>query len=108
MRAGYTRPADARYEVAGPRGAYLDAVTRQWLLVAPAANPALLDMFADRDRKPYRDQVPWAGEFAGKYLTSAVQILRLTGDRMLKKYIAGFVARFAHRAITSDGGTLFG
>ena len=99
MKAVYTRPADARYELAGPLGAYLDAVTRQWLLVAPAANPALLDMFADRDRKPYRDQVPWAGEFAGKYLTSAVQILRLTGDRKLKKYIAGFVARFiAHQA----------
>ena len=94
MRPAYTRPADTRYELAGPLAAYLDSVTRQWLLVAPAANPALLDMFADRDRKPYRDQVPWAGEFAGKYLTSGVQILRLTGDRVLKKHIADFVARF--------------
>ena len=64
MRSTYTRPVDALYELAGPLGAYLESVTRQWLLVAPAANPALLDMFADRDRKPYRDQVPWAGEFA--------------------------------------------
>ena len=47
---------------------------RQWLLPAPHANPGMLEMFRDRDRKPCADMVPWAGEFAGKYLTRAVQI----------------------------------
>ena len=98
MKPAATRAPRTRYALAGPLADYLSEVTRQWLLIAPAANPAMLDMFVDRDRKPYRNQVPWAGEFAGKYLTSAVQILRLTGDAALKKHIGAFVARFvAHQ-----------
>lgn len=89
-----TRSSRTHYALDGPLAAYLRAVTEQWLLIAPAANPAMLAMFADRDRKPYRDQMPWAGEFAGKYLTSAVQILRLTGDPTLKRHLKAFVARF--------------
>src|SRR5690349_17961310 len=59
---------------------YLQAVTRQWLLTAPDANPAMLEMFRDRDRQPLRSLEPWAGEFAGKYLLSAVQVFRVTHD----------------------------
>ena len=98
VQPALTRSSRTHYALDGPLAAYLSAVTEQWLLIAPAANPAMLDMFADRDRKPYRDQVPWAGEFAGKYLTSAVQILRLTGDPKLKGYLKAFVARLiAHQ-----------
>ena len=70
---------------------YILAVTDHWLKIAPASNPGILDMFRDRDRKPLRDMVPWAGEFAGKYLTSAVQVWRITGDPTLKKIISDFV-----------------
>ena len=49
-------------------------------------------MFRDRDRRPLREMVMWAGEFAGKYLTAAVQVLRLTGDRELREVVAGVVA----------------
>jgi DUF1680 family protein len=49
-------------------------------------------MFRDRDRQPLRDMVPWAGEFAGKYLTSAVKVYRLTGDAELRKLIANFAS----------------
>lgn len=86
------RIAATQYVLEGFIGDYLDGVTEQWLKVAPASNPAMLEMFRDRDRKPRRNMVPWAGEFAGKYLTSAVQILRLTGDESLRTYVARFVA----------------
>jgi len=85
------RIPDTSYELAGSIADYLHGVAEQWFEVAPFANPGMLEMFRDRDRKPLRNQVPWAGEFAGKYLTSAVQVLRLTGDPDLKEHIQGFV-----------------
>ncbi len=72
---------------------YLQGITAQWLLVAPQANPAMLEMFRDRDASPLRQMVPWAGEFAGKYLTGAVQVLRLTHDPVLREWLAEFVQR---------------
>ena len=83
---------------------YLDGVSRQWLLVAPRANPAMLEMFLDRDRLPRRNMVPWAGEFAGKYLTSAVQILRLTGDAELRDHVRRFVKHLV--ALQAEDGYL--
>src|SRR5262245_42572298 len=67
------RAAGTRFELSGIVGDYLRGVTRQWLLVAPDANPGMLEMFRDRDREPLRNLEPWAGEFAGKYLLGAVQ-----------------------------------
>ena len=78
----------------GPLGDYLQGVTEQWLLVAPKANPGMLEMFRDRDASPLRQMVPWAGEFAGKYLTGAVQIMRVTGDPALKTWLKEFVGIF--------------
>ncbi|MFA6111913.1 MAG: hypothetical protein WDA75_24410, partial [Candidatus Latescibacterota bacterium] len=78
------RVEKTRYAFGGPLADYLGGITDQWLKVAPAANPAMLEIFRDRDRLPRRNLVPWAGEFAGKYLTSAVQVLRLTGDPGLR------------------------
>src|SRR5436190_724714 len=62
------------------------------------------EIFRDRDRKPWRDLVPWAGEFAGKYLVSAVQVWRVTGDESLKNTIADFVPRLI--ALQADDGYL--
>lgn len=75
----------------GPVGDYLRGVVNQWLLVAPKANPGMLEMFRDRDDSPLRQMVPWAGEFAGKYLTGAVQVLRATGDPALQTWLKEFV-----------------
>lgn len=83
---------------------YLTGVSEQWLRTAPLSNPAMLEMFRDRDRQPLREMVPWAGEFAGKYLTSAVQVWRLTGDESLKQCIADFVTRLV--VLQADDGYL--
>ena len=72
-------------------GDYIRNVSEQWLKIAPLANPGMLEMFRDRDRKPYRDLLPWAGEFAGKYLTGAAQVFRLTGDPELRNLLQQFV-----------------
>ena len=82
-----------RIRTAGFMSDYLHGITEQWLLVAPRANPAMLEMFRDRDSPPLRQMVPFAGEFAGKYLTGAVQVLRLTGDAPLKSWLDEFVHR---------------
>ncbi|MBI2940823.1 MAG: glycoside hydrolase family 127 protein [Chloroflexi bacterium] len=81
----------ARLAFEGIVGERIRANEQHWLLVAPDANPAMLQMFRDRDRRPVRDLVPWAGEFAGKYLTSAVQCYRLTRDHRLLEYVGRFV-----------------
>jgi len=86
------RPAGARYALGGLIGERLQANLEQWLLTAPQANPAMLEIFRDRDRLPRRDLVPWAGEFAGKYLTSAVLAYRLAPDPRLRAQIEGTVA----------------
>lgn len=86
--------ADRRtqYELHGFARGHIDRITNNWLLVAPLSNPAMLEMFRDRDASPLRGMVPWAGEFAGKYLTGAVQVLRLTGSRRLKTWLREFVS----------------
>jgi len=82
---------DARYQFGGLVGRRIDHNQENWLLTAPQANPGMLAMLYDRDRLPRRDLVPWAGEFAGKYLTSAVLCYRLTRDPRLARQIERFV-----------------
>jgi DUF1680 family protein len=81
----------AQYQLQGFVQQRLCNNLEHWLLSAPDANPAMLQMFRDRDRQPRRDLVPWAGEFAGKYLTSAVFALRLSQDERLRAYVSAFV-----------------
>ena len=78
--------------IGGFMGDYLSGITEQWLLVAPKANPGMLEMFRDRDASPLRELVPWAGEFAGKYLTGAIQVLRVTNDPVLRVWLKEFVS----------------
>jgi DUF1680 family protein len=93
-----------RIQIDGHVRKYLTGASEQWLVVAPLSNPAMLEMFRDRDRRPLREMVPWAGEFAGKYLTSAVQVWRVTGDESLKNFIADFVRRLV--ALQAEDGYL--
>ena len=98
------RPDGVRYELHGVIGEYVAAITREWLLKLPDTNPAILEMFADRDKQPPRQLLPWSGEFAGKYLTGVVLTLRLTHDPTLKQYIARFVSKLT--SLQADDGYL--
>lgn len=86
------RTDTARFRLRGWLAERLRVNRDQWLLTAPSSNPSMLQIFRDRDREPYRDLVPWAGEFAGKYLLSGVQALRLTQDTLLFRSLQSFVA----------------
>src|SRR5690349_18778948 len=73
-----------------------------WLIPTPSNNPGMLGMFAHRTDAGYLDSerpVAWAGEFAGKYLMSAIQSLRMTRNPELTAVVSGFV----HDLITSQG-----
>jgi len=85
--------AGVRMRCAGAVGKQIDANVQDWLLRAPASNPGLLAMFELRDRKPTPNLVPWAGEFVGKYLISAIQSLRLSESAELEATVRAVVAR---------------
>ena len=70
----------------GRTGALANKITDRWLLDILESNPAILDMFRQREIRPYRDMLPWSGEFAGKYLTSACAVYRLTHREDLREY----------------------
>ena len=70
----------------------VDNVIARFFAEVPESSPAILQVLRDRDRTPVRDPlVPWAGEFAGKYLTAAELTWRLTRDEGLKQTIDTFV-----------------
>ncbi len=77
------QPTNAHFEFGGVVGDRVTANLDNWLLRAPLANPGMLEMFRVRDRQPVPKLVPWAGEFVGKYLISAIQARRMTADPAL-------------------------
>ncbi|MCX6913899.1 MAG: glycoside hydrolase family 127 protein, partial [Verrucomicrobia bacterium] len=83
-----------RFRFAGPVGERVEANIDNWLLRAPQANPGILEMFQMRDRQPVPQLVPWAGEFVGKYLISAVQALRMSDDPRLFVQVSNVVTAF--------------
>lgn len=78
---------EGHWQFAGFLSNRIRANIDNWLLPAPEANPGMIEMFRVRDRQPEPKLVPWAGEFAGKYLISAIQHLRLTDDSQLRKRV---------------------
>ena len=84
----------SHFKFTGPVGERVEANKDNWLLRAPQANPGMIEMFRLRDRQPVPQLVPWAGEFLGKYLISAVQALRMTDDPRLISQVSNVVAAF--------------
>lgn len=87
----FSKNLEASIQIEGFVGNYLDSITKNWLLVAPTNNPGMLGMFRDRNCIPPHNLLPWSGEFAGKYLTGAAEVLRLTSDKQLQNYLTDFV-----------------
>src|ERR1041385_8437591 len=82
-----------RFHFDGFVGERIRANIDNWLLPAPAANPGMIGMFGQRDRQPAPNLVPWAGEFVGKYLISAIQALRLSDRPELRATVSNVVAQ---------------
>jgi DUF1680 family protein len=81
-----------RLHLQGSVGERVDANVNRWLLEAPLANPGMLEMFRVRDREPVPQIVPWAGEFVGKYLISAIQAMRMSDDPRLEPFVREVIA----------------
>jgi DUF1680 family protein len=95
----------AEWRFKGPLGERIERNVEQWILRAPEANPGMLDMFRRRDRHwPYAEHTPWAGEFAGKYLISAVQACRMTtgSPRFARDEVRRSVGRFVEDLIATQ------
>ena len=91
----FTPAANASFELDGYLNKRIDKSIQRFLLETPESSPAMLQVLRDRDRLPVRKPlVPWAGEFAGKYLTGAELVWRLTRDPALKETIDTFVRDF--------------
>ena len=88
--------------IAGYAGELAENVISNWLLGLRESNPAILDMFHERDLKPYRDLLPWSGEFAGKYMIGAYYIYKLTLNKKLYLYMQKFIDELI-TCIAEDG-----
>jgi uncharacterized protein len=94
--------AGADFEFGGFVGGRLRANLENWELRTPDANPALTEMFYDRERKPDRRLLPWSGEFVGKYLCSSILSYRILRDPRQKELIQR-VARAFIASQAADG-----
>lgn len=82
---------NVKIDFGGMAGRRIHADLDNWQLTAVDANPGMVRMFFDRDRTPRRDLMPWAGEFAGKFLTAAVLNYRITHDKRLAHTIENLI-----------------
>lgn len=94
----------AEFHFGGKVGERVDANVKHWVCRAPDANPAMLEMFAQRDREPPPNLVDWAGEFVGKYLISGVQATRMSDDPCLRTTLSNVVGRLS--ALQAEDGYL--
>ena len=96
------------YRIDGVVGEYLTNVSRNWLQVVPGANPAILEMFRDRNRPPLREMVMWAGEFGrlpvsqgpdGRDHNRHAFSLWLAGGGFGRGYVHGATDDFGYKSV---------
>jgi DUF1680 family protein len=86
-------PEKIVFKLDGRQNIYQNAILNNWLLGLPERNPYMLNMFEERNKQKNYNLLPWSGEFAGKYLTGAASIYRLTQSNELKKELDSLVNR---------------
>lgn len=75
----------------GETGQLAEALVNEWMLNIRKSDAPILDMYRDREIGIDWKIYPWSGEFAGKYLTSAYYIYKLTRSQKLYDYCIGFI-----------------
>jgi len=86
--------------IGGVLGERLQANLENWELEAYYANPAMVEMFFDRDRSTPSNSLtqqsklnPWSGEFVGKYLCASISSYQILNDPRQKELIDEVVAK---------------
>ena len=83
----FDSPSEVHFQFGGFVGQRLKANLEHWELRVPDSNPALVEMFYDRDRIPDRRLLAWSGEFIGKYLCASILSYRMLRDARQKAMI---------------------
>ena len=86
----------------GRMATLLEALTDQWLIPAPLANPAMTGMFRAREWErdsipgaaPYDNILPWSGGFIGWHILAAQTVSDMTGDQALQSVTDSLVRAF--------------
>ena len=87
----FTTPAYKNIELKGCTGTLSENIIQNWLIGLREYDPAIIEMFKERDIIPYSNPLPWSGEFAGKYITGAYYIYKITRNKALFDYINAFI-----------------
>lgn len=82
---------DIRFKFEGFVGNRIKANENEWLLKAINSNPAMMEIFFMRDRKPPFLIDAWSGEYPGKFLISAIKCWRISRSEKLKSIIIKIV-----------------
>lgn len=90
------------YKMEGWQGKLQQAVLNNWILGLEDRNPYMTGMLEAVNKVNNNRLLPWSGEFAGKYLTSAVALYRLQADQQLNKTLRSLVEKLG-RLQTPEG-----
>ena len=80
----YRKPSKLKFNLEGFIGGRLKANEEEWLLKAIDANPAIINIFHQRDLKPSLNIDVHSGEYPGKFLTGAVLCWNISHSNYLK------------------------
>ena len=95
IKSSYKKPAKAKFNFNGFIGDRLKTNEEEWLLKALNANPAMIEIFHQRDLRPALNLDDWSGEYLGKFLTGAVLCWKLSHSSSLKDIIVRLIKKLS-------------